>query len=129
MSMERTNRNTWFTLGLLARLIALGLSSLGGSGMMMGRGFFEGARPVMMAPWLWGIGLLGLVVRLLVWGALIVLAVRFFRGLATRSDAEVGGADLPPVEILKRRYAAGDITREQFEEMRSVLEARAPDHL
>ncbi len=26
-----------------------------------------------------------------------------------------------PLEILKRRYAVGEITREQFEEMKSVL--------
>jgi uncharacterized membrane protein len=123
--MERTNRNTWFALGLLALLIVLGLSSLGGSGMMMGHGFFAGTRPLGAAPWLWGIGLFGLLVRLLLWGGLIVLAVRFFRHMAAPSDAEVGGSDLPPVEILKRRYAAGEITREQFEEMRSVLQSPA----
>ena len=121
MSMERTNRNTWFALGLLALLVVLGLFSVGG-GMMMGHGFVEGARPFMAAPWLWGFGLFGLLGRLLIWGGLIVLAMSFFRRRSARADDEVYGADLPPIEILKRRYAAGEITREQFEEMRSVLD-------
>jgi len=122
MSMGRTNRNTWFALGLLALLVLLGLSSLGGG--MMGHGFSEGNRLVVGAPWLWGIGLVGWFVRLLVWGALIVLAVGFFRRMAGRSEPEIEAADLPPLEILKRRYAAGEINREQFEEMRAVLESQ-----
>jgi putative membrane protein len=123
MSVERTNRNTWFALGLLVLLVLLGLASFGGG--MMGRGFFEGNRLVLGAPWLWGIGLFGMFARLLVWGALIVLAVGFFRRRAARSDAEGSGSDLTPFEILKRRYAAGEINREQFEEMRGVLESRS----
>ena len=123
MSMERTNRNTWFAWGLLALLVLVGLSSMGGG--MMGHAFFEGNRQVAGAPWLWAMGLFGLFVRLLVWGALIVLAVGFFRRMAGRSNSDIDGSDLPPVEILKRRYAAGEINREQFEEMRGVLEAHS----
>ena len=123
MHTQRINRNTWFAWGLLALLVLLGLSSLGGG--MMGHAFVEGNRQVAGAPWLWGIGLFGMFARLLVFGALIVLAVRFFRGRAVRSDPEIEGLDLPPLEILKRRYAAGEINREQFEEMRGVLASRS----
>jgi len=120
MSIERTNRNTWFALGLLALLVLLGLSSLGGG--MMGHRFLEGNPQIAGAPWLWGIGFFGFFVRLLVWGAVIALAVGFFRRMAARAEREIEASDLPPLEILKRRYAAGEINREQFEEMRGVLE-------
>lgn len=122
MNTDRISRNTWFAWGLLALLVLVGLSSLGGG--MMGHAFVDGNRQVAGAPWLWGIGLFGLFGRLLLWGALIVLGVGFFRRRAARRDQEIDGFDLPPVEILKRRYAAGEITREQFEEMRGVLESR-----
>jgi putative membrane protein len=123
MSLERINRNTWFALGLLVLLVLLGLSSFGGG--MMGHAFVQGYRPLVGTPWLWGMGLFGLFVRLLVWGALIVLAIGFFRRMASRSDVGVSGADLSSAEILRRRYAAGEITREQYEEMRSVLDTRS----
>jgi putative membrane protein len=123
MSTERADRNTWLAWGLLVLLVVLGLSSFGGG--MMGHAFVVGNRPLAGAPWLWGIGLFGFFVRLLIWGALIVLAVRFFRHMSARSETEARGSDTSALEILKRRYAAGEITREQFEEMRGVLEPRS----
>jgi uncharacterized membrane protein len=33
--------------------------------------------------------------------------------------------ELTSAEILRRRYAAGEITREQYEEMRQVLEPKS----
>ena len=112
MSMERTNRNTWLALGLLALLVLLGLSSLGGG--MMGHWFLGGNRLMMGAPWVWGMGLAGMFVRLLVLGAVIALGVGFFRRMAPRSEPDIESFDLPPIEILRRRYAAGEINREQF---------------
>jgi putative membrane protein len=130
MNMERTNRNLWIGLGVLALLVFVAMPIFGGAMWgMMGRGplFPYGARPFVGAgPWLWGIGLFGLLIRLAVWGVLIVLAVSLFRRFSATSHVGSGGSEAPSsLEILSRRYAAGEITREQFEEMRRVLEPSA----
>ena len=57
------------------------------------------------------------------WGALIVgiiLVVRWFAGRAADPD-ERSGAD-PALETLRRRYAAGEISQEEYENRRKVLE-------
>ena len=81
-----------------------------GPGMMMGRG-----------GWMWGIGMwFGGLAMLVLWGALIVGAVlllRHFAGGLPERDVRTS-----PLDILKRRYASGEITREQFEQMRKDLE-------
>jgi putative membrane protein len=118
--MNRTNRNVLIGLGILL-FGFLVFSTMGG--MMMGRGvlFGYGAHPF-VGPWLWGIGFAGLVIRLALWGVLIMLALRFFRRWSARSESDVHHSDLSSLEILRRRYAAGEISREQFEEMRRVLD-------
>ena len=117
--MDRSNRFLWIGLGILAAL-ALVASSWGG-GMMMASPF--GPRPFIGGPWFLGIWGIGLLVRLLFVGGLIFLVVRLFSG-ARRPyvDDFHRPEDLPAGEILRRRYAAGDITREQYEEMRQTLE-------
>jgi putative membrane protein len=128
MSMDRTTRNTWIGIGLLVLLVFAGLSAIGGG--MMGHQFAEGyggyggGRWANGAPWMFGFGIFGMFLRVLVFGGLIVLAVGIFRRMrAARSDAEFfGGSDPSATEILRRRYAAGEITREQYDEMRQVLE-------
>ena len=66
-------------------------------------------------PWGW---VIGLVMTLLFWGGLIVLviwAVRSFSGRARSADSAM--------DILRRRLAAGEITQDQYEKTRRVLEA------
>jgi putative membrane protein len=113
------NRGLLIGLGVLA-LIVLLASLLGGG--MMGWGTMG---PGMMGNW--GVGqqplwlmVLGWLSMLAFWGALIagiVLLVRWLSG--------TGNAGSPPEDeslaILRRRFAAGEITREQFDEMRQVL--------
>jgi uncharacterized membrane protein len=60
--------------------------------------------------------------RLAIWGVLILLVVTLFRRFSRPSDNEVDYSDLSSLEILRRRYAAGEISREQFGEMRRVLD-------
>ncbi len=79
-----------------------------GSGMMTGRG------------WMWGFGMgLGGLVMLAFWGALIV---GFLLVMRTLGGCHRGRWHDTPLDVLKRRYAAGEITREQYDQMRKDLE-------
>ena len=72
-----------------------------------------------------GMGLGGLVM-VLFWVVLIVGAVWLARGLfPTGQQPPASSARLEPSadEILKQRYARGEITKEQFEQMRRDLGA------
>jgi putative membrane protein len=126
--MERSNRNLWIGLGVLAVLLLVALPAMGGGMMMRGglAGFGPyGVRPFFGfgAPLLWGFWGAGLLVRLLFFGLVAFLLVRLFRGRRFGAyHDEPHPTELPADEILRRRYAAGDISREQFEEMRRTLE-------
>jgi putative membrane protein len=72
----------------------------------------------------WGTMLCGGVLGLLILAALVVIVVLLF----TRSATEGGKArnrSMPtsqsPLDILKERYARGEITREEYLEMREHL--------
>ncbi len=58
---------------------------------------------------------------LLIWGLVIAAIVVLVRG-GWRSDVGVGrGADKNALEILKERYARGEIGREEFEQKKRDL--------
>jgi putative membrane protein len=126
MNMARTNRNAWMIgLGVVLLLGLVALSAMGRG--MMGPGFAGyGARPfVGPGPWMWGFGLIGLVIRVAIWGAIIMFVMSLFRRRSSMHwdrDTQVSHSQPSSLEILRRRYAAGEISREQFEEMRQVLE-------
>jgi putative membrane protein len=67
-----------------------------------------------------GFGFTGLLFMLLIWGGLIALAVWLISTLFPRSarPASPGDQDLSAHQILDRRYARGEITREQYESMK-----------
>ena len=115
--MYRTNRYRYLWIGLIVAGVVLLLASPG----MMGMGF--GMRPFFGAgPWFWGFGVL----KALIWVGLIMLAIGWFRRASDYSAPDQpSGRDLSALEILKRRYAAGEISREQYDEMRRVLEPTA----
>ncbi len=117
-----STRGLLIVLGiLLAPALAMPLL-MGGMGGMMGPGMMG---PGMMSGRGWGWGLtmgLGGIAMLAFWGALIVgivLVVRKVDGGATHSG---GTTPESPIDILHRRYAAGDLAREQCEHMRQDLE-------
>ena len=61
---------------------------------------------------------------LLLWGglvAVIVVAIRAFGG----TSRSAGGDTTDPKTILEARFARGEISREEFEERKHVLESRA----
>jgi len=117
--MERSNRSLWIGIGILA-VVLLALPAWG-SGMMFGGPGMLAARPFVGA---WGFWTAGLIVRLLFFGLLAFLILRLFRGRGYRYRGYERDdyLSVTPAEILRRRYAAGDITREQYEEMRHTLE-------
>ncbi len=62
----------------------------------------------------------GWIVMVLFWGLVavgVVLVVRWFLA------QQAGRKEESPLEILKRRYAAGEISKEEYERMRRELEA------
>lgn len=81
----------------------------------------------MWSGWGWGGIFIGIIVMLLFWGIIITLVFFALRGLI-RSNQSGGIRDEPstlrqtPLEILKERYARGEITRQEYQEMRQDLE-------
>lgn len=76
----------------------------------------------------WGGGwmILGSLMMLLFWGGLIVLLVWAVRGFGrggTDQPTQISGSAQTPtaLEILKTRYAKGEITQEEFEQIRRDL--------
>ena len=77
----------------------------------------------MMGGWGWGMGLLGGLGMLLFWGLIIGLVVWL---VVTLTRTSQGGAShsAPPsavLETLRRRLAAGEITSQEFDELRQKL--------
>jgi putative membrane protein len=67
-----------------------------------------------------GFGVFGLVLMFIFWGGLIALAVWLASALFPRANRETSistDQNLSAQEILDRRYARGEITRDQYELM------------
>jgi putative membrane protein len=128
--MERsTSRNLWIGLGLLA-IVLLVASSWGG--MAFGQGMAApfgpfGYRPF-VGPWMFGLLGFGVLLKVLFFGLIFFLLFRLFRGRGYRRGYYGDYSrtreypEQTPEEILRRRYAAGEISREQYDEMRRTLE-------
>jgi uncharacterized membrane protein len=74
----------------------------------------EGGFPI----W-WWMSMLGWIWMIIFWGAIVGLIVRVARRLSP-SRAPTSGGPVPPLAIAKTRYARGEITREQFEELKGT---------
>ena len=102
-----------------------GMMPEGQQGAMMPQGP-QGMMPQggVVGGWAWGLAMgLGALSTLAFWGALIVgiiLLVRWFAARAAHPD-ERSEAD-PALETLRRRYAAGEVSQEEYENRRKVLE-------
>jgi putative membrane protein len=66
----------------------------------------------------WGFGLMGLLM-IVFWGGIIWLIVWGISRL-TRHEA-YHGADKKPLDIARERYAKGEITKEQFDQIKKDL--------
>ncbi len=114
--MTDSTRVLLTVLGVIAVILfgfplVMGIFMMGGAAMM-GPGMMGWAAN----PW-WGI--LGMVFGLAVLAGLVLLVV-----WTVRQFIPAGGpAGSRALEILKERYAKGEITREQYEQMRRDLES------
>src|SRR3989344_1312719 len=93
------NKNVWvWILAAVALLFLFGSLGMGGYGMMgfgMGFGFFF---------------------MLLFWGLIIWLIVTLINSAQSNKKD-----DSDPLTILKKRFAKGEITKKQFEEMKKGI--------
>lgn len=116
--MDSTTR--WFVLAL----VVFGLVALSGPfmmGGMMGRGMM--GAPMGEGGWhsgmFWGLG--GLTM-LAFWGLLIVGVVFLFRLFDRKEVPTTTPKSESPLDIVRRRYAAGELTRDEYEQMSRDLE-------
>jgi putative membrane protein len=77
--------------------------------------------------WGWGGWLLGGLMMLLFWGGVITLALFAVRALVHSDQGRVGaGSEIrggeTALEILQKRYARGEINRQEYKDMRHDLE-------
>lgn len=71
--------------------------------------------------WGGGYGMIGgLIMMLLFWGIVIALIYVVVKWM---SDRQGGGSRRDAMDILRERYASGEIDEEEFERRRKVLEA------
>ena len=83
--------------------------------------YTQGVRAMMWpygygAGWGWMIG--GWIMMVVFWGLVIVGIVALFRAASNRGGCTEPEDNGTPVEILRRRYAAGELTKEQFEDIK-----------
>lgn len=68
----------------------------------------------------WGWTLFGWIFMVLFWAAIILLIIWLYKQI--RGPAVGPPAGETALDVLKKRYAAGEITKEQYGEMRKELE-------
>ena len=127
--MDRTNRVLLITLIVLLVVALAFPMALGG---LMGMQAMRGQMTPGDMPGPWSMGLimgLGGVAVIAFWAALIVGVVLLVRMFSAPQERPPTPAPASPLEILQRRYAAGEITQEQFQQIQHDLEgaAQPPD--
>jgi uncharacterized membrane protein len=111
--MQRNYGMLWLGLGAVAVVIIIGTGLPGG--------FSYGVHP--LGGWMWGAGWL---FGPLLWVGIIGLGILLWQRDRAPINANPRRTRSAAVEHLEWRYAAGQISREQYDEMRAVLE---PEHV
>jgi putative membrane protein len=103
-------------------ILALAFFSSTGKALAQWRGYGQGMGQGMMG-WGYGMGWFGMIFMALFWVAVIVGIIFLIRWLLVSTGAKGHGAVSEdfPLEILKRRYARGEINKEEFEQKRRDL--------
>jgi putative membrane protein len=128
--MSSDHRGLYIALVVLVALLLIGPLMMGtmmGPGVMMGpRGMWgpgtQGAQPNMPG-WMWGLGMgFGWLAMVAFWGVLIVGLVLLVRWLSATIGHDGSASIETPRDILKRRYARGEIDQPTFERMLREVE-------
>lgn len=70
----------------------------------------------------WGMGPVGWIFMLLFWGVIIFGLILAVRWMSNQGNPGRKKQPQTPLEILKARYARGEISRDEFERMKKDLE-------
>jgi putative membrane protein len=73
----------------------------------------------------WGWWVFGTVMMLVFWGGLVALIVFVLRGWGDRGGDAGRPVGTDARAILEERFARGEISKEEFEERKGVLEGKA----
>jgi putative membrane protein len=118
-------KNTGTILGVIL-VVVLVVLLLGGAGMMgFGMGGYGGYGGMMGGYGGYGFNPIGMIFSLVFWALIIggvVLLVVWLARNAGRTALGTSGSE-SPLEILKARYAKGEITKEQFDAIKRDLGA------
>src|SRR5215213_8414233 len=126
--MGRSHRGLLILLGVLLLLVVLGplvggMMGWGGMGPSMMGEYGQRTMAPGMGGWAWGLAMgFGGLMMLACWGVLIVgvaLLVRWLSAATTGSSEPTHRES--PLDILKRRYAAGEVTQEEYERIHHQL--------
>ena len=76
----------------------------------------------MMFDGAWGLSMgFGMLFMVLFWGGIIALIVWLIARLTRRENNESGTEKHKPIDIARKRYARGEITKEEFDNLKKDL--------
>ena len=114
------------TILIIVLIVVLALFLLGGFGMMGFGGF--GMMGNMMGnmmggygPYGYGYNPLGAIISLVSWALIIGGVILLVVWLVRNAGKTTGASSESPLDILKARYAKGEITKKQYEEIKRDL--------
>lgn len=115
---EKSNNTTAIYIGVVVGLALVSLSLMLGGGMMSGWGMMSGyeGRGDGNQGSLWMV-VVGSILMVIFWGAVIFGVLTMLRKSRSRGDDNRE----TNLILLKRRYASGELTKEQYENARQAL--------
>lgn len=63
-------------------------------------------------------GPFGMIINVMLWGGVVFLIVKVFQYIFSSKERDIA---VSPLETLKKRYAAGEITKDEFEQMKKDI--------
>jgi putative membrane protein len=73
--------------------------------------------------WMHGMGFGGVIMMLLFWVLIVVGIIMLFGWLRKGKMTEFSGQRETPLDVLKRRYAQGEIGKDEFDRMKKDIES------